>query len=165
MNPRYNEYTCLESFFSKQRGCQYPWNVYEDLNITVCPSYGTVAKMLHRNDLGYKRDKLETYERLAKTGGECTLPCDGTSYNVKIEKWEDWRTGRSLQISFTDFMIRTEEQYLACDVTCIIGELGGNLGFFLGGSLLIGFNAIVEYSSAALNFFYMAWQNRNPLRA
>ena len=35
------------------------------------------------------------------------------------------------------------KEYLACDFTCIIGQLGGNLGFFLGGSLLVGVDFIL----------------------
>ena len=83
---------------------------------------------------------------------------------MKTEKWEDWRSGRSLQIALTDLSINTRKEYLSCDMTCIIGELGGNLGFFLGGSLLFAFNIIVENTVQALTKIYMAWQNRNAIR-
>ncbi len=40
------------------------------------------------------------------------------------------------QVWFKNFFFSYEEEYLICDWTCLIAEFGGNLGFFLGGSLL-----------------------------
>ena len=113
--------------------------------------------------LGAEHDRfhMSPYKRLAATKGKCPFACNGTKYNVKIQRWEHWRSGRSLQISLDDLAIRTEEQHLSCDTTCIIGEFGGNLGFFLGGSLLFGVNVIIECSFQSLEKLYMAWQNRN----
>ena len=155
-SPKYDDYKCLESFFAKQRGCQYPWNVYKDVDIPVCSNYAKLTELLKTRDhhQGYLREKFKNYERLAKTNGECVFPCEGTEYTVTTRRWEDWRSGRSLQITLADSIISQEEQYLACDMTCIIGEFGGNLGFFLGGSLLFGFNFIVEYSTKALKYLY-----------
>ena len=45
--------------------------------------------------------------------------------------------GISFQVAFADFSFRAASEYLACEWTCIVGELGGNLGFFLGGSILL----------------------------
>ena len=119
---------------------------------------------MYRTDLGKHRANFDAYKRFAETNGECPFPCNGTKYSVKIEKWEDWRSGRSLQISLANLAINTEEEYLSCDMTCIIGEFGGNLGFFLGGSLLFGYNVIVQYLAQALEKIYMAWQNRPLMR-
>lgn len=41
-----------------------------------------------------------------------------------------------VRIWFKDYLFTYEEEYLVCNWTCFIGEIGGNLGFFLGGSLL-----------------------------
>ena len=160
-NTKYRDYICYESFFSKKRGCQYPWNIYKGLNVTVCSNYATIEALMYRNDLGMYREKFDDYKRFAQTDGQCPYPCDGLAYNVKIEKWENWRSGRSLQISLDNLVISTEEQYVSCDMTCIIGEFGGNLGFFLGGSLLFGFNVILEFCSQTLKKIHVAWQNGN----
>ena len=37
---------------------------------------------------------------------------------------------------FKNFQFTYEEEYIVCDWTCLLGEIGGNLGFFLGGSIL-----------------------------
>ena len=157
----YNQYKCYESYFSKQRGCQYPWNTYTDLDVPVCSNYGTIEKLLPRTDAGRWREKLGYNERAARTEGTCPNPCEGTKYDVTLEKWQDWRSGCSLQITLTDFTINNEEEYLACDMTCVIGELGGNLGFFLGGSIWFGFNIIVEYLSKILNRLHLTHNDVN----
>ena len=41
---------------------------------------------------------------------------------------------------FKNFQFVYEEEYTVCDWTCLIGEFGGNWGFFLGGSILAGFD-------------------------
>ena len=112
-------------------------------------------------DLGHYRFLMSPYKRLTATEGECPFPCVGTIYNVEVKEWEHGGSGHSLQISLDNLAISTEVQQLSCDITCIIGEFGGNLGFFLGGSLLFGFNAIAKYFSRALENMYMTWQNRN----
>ena len=50
----------------------------------------------------------------------------------------------SLQIAFADFRITLKEEYLACDTTCILGQLGGNIGLFLGGSILLALDILIE---------------------
>jgi hypothetical protein len=37
---------------------------------------------------------------------------------------------------FKSFQFTYSEEYFLCDWTCLIGEIGGNFGFFLGGSIL-----------------------------
>ena len=70
---------------------------------------------------------------------------------------------RSIQIALTDSLISQEEEYLGCDMTCIIGEFGGNLGFFLGGSLLFGLDIILQHITKALQIIYVVW-NRKSIR-
>ena len=48
----------------------------------------------------------------------------------------------SLKIVLDGFSIKHEEEFLKCDSTCIIGEVGGNLAFFVGGSILLGIDMI-----------------------
>ena len=52
-----------------------------------------------------------------------------------------------LNVVFDNFVVEQREEFLACDTTCVIGELGGNLGFFLGGSILALFDVIVNVST------------------
>ena len=41
-----------------------------------------------------------------------------------------------VHLSFDSFVFSYESEFLVCDWTCLLGEIGGNLGFFLGGSVL-----------------------------
>ncbi len=50
-----------------------------------------------------------------------------------------------VRIWFKDYLFTYEEEYLVCNWTCLIGEIGGNLGFFLGGSLLGMSDAILGW--------------------
>ena len=46
---------------------------------------------------------------------------------------------------FKNFQFTYEEEFIVCDWTCLLGEIGGNLGFFLGGSILAFFDLITDY--------------------
>ena len=45
---------------------------------------------------------------------------------------------------FKNYQFQFKEEYLVCDYTCLIGEVGGNLGFFLGGSVLAYINTVIN---------------------
>ncbi len=49
-----------------------------------------------------------------------------------MENGAEW----TVHLWFKNFKITYEKEYQICDWTCLIGEIGGNLGFFLGGSIL-----------------------------
>ena len=85
-------------------------------------------------------------EILLKKRKQCPPPCFLKKYSLQFEKWARFSRADkvSLQISLDGFLIKHEEEYFTCDITCIIGELGGNLGFFLGGSILLGLDIIFK---------------------
>ena len=58
------------------------------------------------------------------------LPNPGWLSN--FDKDADW----VVHLWFKNFLFTYEEEFLVCDWTCLLGEIGGNLGFFLGGSIL-----------------------------
>ena len=153
-DPEYDYYKCIESYFYRQRGCQYPWNVYTHLNVPICTNYSEIKALLESTDpnMGYGREWFTTSERTTRTKMECPPPCHVTIYNLRFEKWNMRGSGKSLQIALSDFTIVTREEYLACDSTCVIGEIGGNLGFYLGGSLIFCLDIIIEYGSKILEF-------------
>ena len=127
----------------------------------VCSNYTELKRLIESMDRtkGFRRETFTNSERTSKTSMECLRPCQVTLYDLKLEKWdmEAWTTGvtgKSLQIAFSDFTITFREEYLACDITCVIAELGGNLGFFLGGSILLALDIIIEYAFKMIQFFY-----------
>ena len=96
---------------------------------------------------GHGRELFRTSELVARTNGKCVPPCKNTKYNIKIEKSaiRTYGRNRNFLITFPDFAFMSYNEYLACGWTCIIGELGGNLGFFLGGSVMMAIDLILEY--------------------
>ena len=42
-------------------------------------------------------------------------------------------------------MVKDNKEHLLCDNTCLLGEIGGNLGLFLGGSIYMFFDIIMEF--------------------
>ena len=91
---------------------------------------------------------------------QCPMPCQHTKYELVYSSWDIEKHSqginfRSIQIGFSDFMIVYAKQYKMCDFACILGQLGGNLGFFLGGSVLAGFDFIIH---AVSKLFYMLEQ-------
>ena len=146
-DPQYDFYQCIESYFFKKRGCQYPWNVYKNLNLSVCNVYNDVKMMMESYDrnMGYERVNLPIFEQSKTTKGECLLPCKNYIFDTEIEKQEMGGSRRSIQIAFSSFNFVSRDEYIACGWSCVIGELGGNLGFFLGGSILFAIDVILEY--------------------
>ena len=50
--------------------------------------------------------------------------------------WMDKKAEWVVYLWFKNFQFQYDQEYTVCDYTCLIGEIGGNLGFFLGGSIL-----------------------------
>ena len=99
-------------------------------------------------DYGYSRYSFDHSERLIRTNMTCPPPCAQTKYNLEYGPSEVGNIigikKKSIQIGFSDFMIVNTKEYRQCDSACIIGQLGGNLGFFLGGSILAGFDFALD---------------------
>ena len=101
--------------------------------------------MSYDPNMGYRRDKFTPFEQMTRTNGTCTPPCANTIYDVKFERLSLGGEGRSFQVAFPDFSFKSGSEYVACGYACIIGELGGNMGFFLGGSLMFVIDLVIEY--------------------
>ena len=50
------------------------------------------------------------------------------------------------EIAFKNFVFEHRNEFRSCDFSCFIGEIGGNLGFFLGGSILM----LIEFTFSML---------------
>ena len=147
-NPDYNFFKCAENYYSVKRGCQYPWNYDKQSNVTICTKYSQLSPLLwywNQNvDTGAGRANFKLSEILLEKRKHCPPPCFLKKYSVGFEKWAWFSEAKpvSLQIALDGFTIYHEEEFYKCDSTCILGELGGNLGFFLGGSILLGLDII-----------------------
>ena len=75
---------------------------------------------------------MPTHFRYAYEVSHCGLT---PSFTESAPKMED-DSGMSIFFYFKNNVQQTDTEYLVCDYSCLIGEIGGNLGFFLGGSLL-----------------------------
>ena len=162
-NPDYNFYKCVETFFYQQQGCQFPWNSFKALDTPICSNLTYMNEIANEADRckGSDRDEYSNLQRIEYTMGKCVLACNNTIYRLnyinnqeEMKRFRSWNPllnegNYSLVISLENFLIEHRAEYLACDTTCIVGELGGNLGYFLGGSLLALFDIIVMYISKA----------------
>ena len=143
----YNFFKCWENHYANKRGCQFPWNTYNDSLIKVCNKYSEMAPVL-MNFLNIKtgagRETIRKSEEPIELGKACPLPCFRKKFEVKIASWNDFTNNptRSLKVVLDGFTIKHREEYLECDSTCIIGNIGGNIGFFLGASILLGLDVI-----------------------
>ena len=148
-DPEYNFYKCTEDYYSKVRGCQYPWNVNGDSNMKVCDKYFEFSSLLwkwNQNvETGAGRENFKMTEILLEKRKQCPPPCFLKEYFVEFERWAWFNLGTSvsLQVAMDGVTSFHEEEYFKCDSTCILGEIGGNLGFFLGGSILLGLDIII----------------------
>ena len=155
-NPRYDYYKCVESYFYGKRGCQYPWNTYKDLDIPICQNLTQTEYMILNKDRSLGKDRIyfDHSETLARTNMTCPRPCQFTTYRLGFGSWNLGKVNgikeNSIQIGFPNFRIENIKEYPVCDLTCVIGQLGGNLGFFLGGSILAGLDLFVNVLSKAV---------------
>ena len=157
-DPNYDHFKCVESYFYKQRECQYPWNPYKDSKLPICEKFVDLKRHI-RNQLrefGAYRQWYTNAERSSGTQNQCPLPCTITSYDLRYLIQREG-SGKSLKISFSDFRVEQKAEYLSCDKTCIIGEVGGNLGFFLGGSILIFFDILMAQIDRIERFAHGKW--------
>ena len=100
--------------------------------------------------MGRDRRFWTNYERVLRTEGECPQPCNVTSYELKYEVKEVIGDGVSIDIAFKNFVFEHRDEFRSCDFSCVIGEVGGNLGFFLGGSLLL----FIEFTLSFLMYIH-----------
>ena len=99
-----------------------------------------LTNLVHRGK-GSNRELYSNLQRISYTNGKCQMPCITMRYKLAYDNNEEEMNAQargkySLVIAFEHFMIEERQEFRACDETCVIGELGGNLGFFLGGSIL-----------------------------
>ena len=153
-DPEYDYHQCVESYFYSRRGCQYPWNTYGDVDLPKCRNYSAIKDMIKGMSptWGYQRETITPFRRMEITEGKCPPPCFSTHYDFKFERWEMIGSNVSLQIAFSDFLTTHRKEYQACDTTCILGQIGGNIGLFLGGSILLGLDMLMEYTAFSCNF-------------
>ena len=124
----------------------------------TCNNFSETEQMVLSKDrnLGKNRVFFDHSERLTRTKMECPMPCKFTTYGLRYIEWDLWGnvTGiheNSIQIGFPNFRMVNKNEYPACDLTCVIGRLGGNLGFFLGGSILAGVDFVVNVLSTLIS--------------
>ena len=147
---KFDLYKCAESYFYEQHGCQFPWNVYRDLNVPICTNLTYIKDLINivDRDKGKGREGYSNLQRIDYTKGKCQIPCEVMRYSLQYEDNSEQMMNEaagkfSLVIEFENFMIEKRTEFEACDKTCVIGELGGNLGFFLGGSILAFFDILI----------------------
>ena len=106
-------------------------------------------------NMGFNREWFSPSQIINKTSGMCLPPCKNIIYDIKIEKLHMTGEGNSILIYFPDFSFISKNEYVACGWTCMVGELGGNLGFFLGGSVIVVIDLIIEYARKLTNIVKM----------
>ena len=124
--------------------------MYPNLNYSVCNQFERTEKMILDKDrnFGYNRYSFDHSERMTRTQMQCPRPCKFTKFHLDYRPWEipydaEGFKFKSIQIGFSNFRLVYQKQYFACDMFCVLGQLGGNLGFFLGGSILAVIDLII----------------------
>ena len=151
-DPEFSFFKCIESVYSERRGCQYPWNADNTSDINICKRYADISSVLmnfFNRDTGARRETFRLSDMLMNAERICARPCFLKKFEVKLDRWSLLDQDKSLvkpttslKIVLDGFTIMHEEEFLMCDSTCIIGEVGGNLGFFVGGSILLGIDLL-----------------------
>ena len=72
-----------------------------------------------------------------------TLPHDWQN-----QDW-DW----AISIWAKNFRQEEQEEILVCDISCAVGEIGGSLGLFLGGSVLMYVDSIIHVGGRVVKRF------------
>ena len=87
-DPKYNFFKCAEDYYSRKRGCQYPWNFNKNSNITICKKYSDFSPLFwHFNqnvDTGAGRENFKLSEILLEKGMHCPPPCFLKEYLIEF---------------------------------------------------------------------------------
>ena len=75
----------MVSYFYKQRGCQYPWNVHKSLDVPTCLNYSKTVRTLRIRDpkKGFGNEWFGQLERRARTNKECLASCFIINYDME----------------------------------------------------------------------------------
>ena len=95
-------------------------------------------------ETGARREYMRESEIPVELRKTCPLPCYRKNFKVNIAGWHPRYMTRTMKVKLDGFTIEHREEYLECDSTCIIGNIGGNIGFFLGASILLGLDVILK---------------------
>jgi hypothetical protein len=127
--------------------------------VPTCNNFSETEQMVLSKDLnlGQNRIYFDHSERLTRTKMECPTPCKSITYRLRYGLW-NFMAGKnhgiqenSMKIGFPNFRIVNKNEYPACDLACVLGRLGGNLGLFLGGSILAGVDFVVNVLSTLIS--------------
>ena len=116
---------------------------FPDTDIDVCTTPQEIIP------IGEEQEWSQAYwskiEKATKSG--CMVPCTNTEYDLNYSYGGELNPGLGdddaefvLTFWFKNFRFEYKEEYVVCDWTCLVGEIGGNFGFFLGGSILLIFD-------------------------
>ena len=114
--------------------------------MNVCKSKADLGKL--EDEQEWSQPYWPKIEKAEKSN--CRLPCTTTNYdfeysfiNVRHPGLNDLEADFVITLWFKNFRFEYSEEYVVCDWTCLVGEVGGNFGFFLGGSVLAVFDLFV----------------------
>ena len=97
----------------------------------MCANYSEIfsTRLILDKNKGYGRQHFSYSEHLRRAKNKCQQLCFQRQYEIEFESWlfgAKKNNFVSLQIAFEDFIVRHSEEYPSCDITCIVGEVGGN---------------------------------------
>ncbi|XP_059098081.1 uncharacterized protein LOC131892296 [Tigriopus californicus] len=145
---------CVKKKFDTWRGCQAPWDFKSTSPLPVCNNIRNISRlfssMTPESDADISQSFYSTLGLSLHT--QCSLPCTVSKFEPHISsypppdwyKWMDNGADWIVYLWFKNYQFQYDTEYVVCDSTCLLGEIGGNLGFFLGGSVLAYMNTIVQ---------------------
>lgn len=143
-DPDYSYLKCVEKAFAERRGCQKPWLFFEEFDhIGNCSDVESIKELtaLDEWDTPFWPTILRSYNT------SCWFPCVASLYELDYSsRHMDVKNATTLQltIAYKNFKFTYIKEFLACNFTCLIGEIGGSFGFYLGGSILLMFDVLAS---------------------
>ena len=146
-----NGMNCLMSF----------WKVLQLYsNMTLCNINQTQA-----NSYREKIWEIESnfYQKPEDYG--CLLPCTTHSFNPKLNTFHDKKTNDSssmmyILVYFSSTTVERKEEYFLYDIMSLGSSLGGNMGLFLGYSLLSMVLSLINFLERCILDAYSARINK-----
>ncbi len=135
--------------------------MHPSVDLPPCRNWSHILQWFHRYELGfdnYERFNYFPIQAVRKTG--CPLPCTSSVFAPKFSyeylSRKDWlgpvdlRSEWVAHLWFENFLFTYESEYVVCNWTCLLGEVGGNFGIFLGASILGLFNLALAQGMSKL---------------
>ena len=139
-NSDYNFQVCVRNSLVQRLGCRLPWDMWSAEDYEPCNR----TEQLEKFDKKYRSLSVMYLDRIVEDTG-CVKPCRYNHYKLKGEvSHQAKKFPGFVAFNFAGEDLEVEREVESYSLLSLLSDIGGSLGLFLGFSLLMLWDAIIE---------------------